>query len=204
MTMMTPPQPTRETRPPPSWPVWARVAASLALVWHLAAVVLAPLSSPPPASRLSSVLAEPFRPYQGVAFLAHGYRFFAPNPGPSHLVGYELEMPDGSIRRGRFPDLSEHWPRLLYHRHFMLSERLNDMMPPPEADVPAEARDAFQTVLQSYAAHLQRRHGARRVTLYLIEHGIRSPEEILAGKRLSDPETYRQTPPLVTFPEELP
>ena len=38
-----------------------------------------------------------FRPYLEAAYLDHGYAFFAPDPGPSHLVRYELEFDDGGV-----------------------------------------------------------------------------------------------------------
>ncbi|NIO41435.1 MAG: hypothetical protein GTO41_15415, partial [Burkholderiales bacterium] len=55
-------------------------------------------------------------------FLDHGYRFFAPEPGPGHLVRYEVTTSDGAGAAGQFPDRDRIWPRLLYHRWFMLSE----------------------------------------------------------------------------------
>jgi hypothetical protein len=66
-------------------------------------------------------------------FLDHGYFFFAPNPGPSHLVHYKVEFADGrEPLEGTFPSKSEHQPRLFYHRHFMLAEALQDAYIPPE------------------------------------------------------------------------
>jgi len=60
-------------------------------------------------------------------FLGHGYRFFAPDPGPSHLVEFEITSADGSVVSGRFPDRDDDansLPRLQYHRWFMLSETI--------------------------------------------------------------------------------
>ncbi len=105
-----------------AWSLRRRAIVSVLILLHLAAVVTAPFSNPPPASDLSRKLAYLFRPYLHAAFLFHGYRFFAPNPGVSHLLLYELDLPDGSVVKGQYPDIRQHWPRLLYHRHFMISE----------------------------------------------------------------------------------
>ena len=64
------------------WSPLLRSVVSLAIAIHLAAVVLPPLASPPPASLLANEAIQPFRPYIGSLYLWHGYRFFAPDPGP--------------------------------------------------------------------------------------------------------------------------
>lgn len=74
-------------------------------------------------------------------FLDHGYFFFAPNPGASHLVHYKVEFADGREPiEGRFPDLKQQQPRLKYHRHFMIAENFNQQYtsptPPPEPSPP--------------------------------------------------------------------
>ncbi len=62
-------------------------------------------------------------------------------PPPSHLVRYKLEMPDGSMQNGVFPDLKTEQPRLFYHRHFMLTEKLMQFFDPeqPGANDPPQA-----------------------------------------------------------------
>jgi hypothetical protein len=98
--------------------------ASLLILLHVMAVWIAPFSVPP-SSPLAQQLATWFRPYLEAAYLNHGYKFFAPDPGPTHLVRYELQLPGGETKTGTFPNLAEQRPRLLYHRHMMLSERLD-------------------------------------------------------------------------------
>lgn len=100
-----------------------RALVSLLIIVHLAAVILPPLSME--GSPLASIGWRGLRPYIEAGYLNHGYHFFAPQPGPSHLIRYELEMPDGSRKEGEFPSREQNWPRLLYHRHFMLTEYLN-------------------------------------------------------------------------------
>lgn len=126
---------------PPSavvWSPWLRAAASLAIVWHLVGVMVAPISTPPRFEGADSVLGAKLKsvylPYMTALDLNHAYKFFAPNPGDSHLVRYDLYFADGTKRVNRpeqiFPDRVGHWPRLLYHRHFMLTEFINDFAPP--------------------------------------------------------------------------
>ena len=119
------------------WNPVCRAAASVALVWHLGAILVAPISTPPrfegPPSILGSALGQVYRPYITAMFLDHAYKFFAPNPGDSHLVRYDLYFADGTKKVNQddqvFPDRVRHWPRLLYHRHFMLTEFINDGRP---------------------------------------------------------------------------
>ena len=125
--------------PPPAvaWSPWLRAAASMAIAWHLVGVMVAPLSTPPRFeggdSVLGAKLKQVYLPYMTALDLNHAYKFFAPNPGNSHLVRYDLYFADGTKRVNRpeqiFPDRVGHWPRLLYHRHFMLTEFINDFAP---------------------------------------------------------------------------
>lgn len=141
-----PHEPSRST--PPA--LWIKVLISLVAAVHLTAVFVAPLAV---ASNMSSPAVEPIRrllqPYIAALFLDHGYFFFAPEPGPSHLVDYKLEFHDGRAPiEGRFPNLATERPRLLYHRYFMLSEFLNaSYVPPqipPEPSPPPLTADAVQ------------------------------------------------------------
>ena len=89
------------------------------------------------------------------------------------MIDYTIELKDGSQVKGRFPDLAEHWPRLRYHRHFMLAEQIVEGSP------------------EAYARHLLKTYDARRVRLERIEHAPASPEEVKSGMKLDDPSSYR-------------
>ena len=123
----------------------ARIFCSLVVVVHLLAVFAAPFSGPPPASMFARVLGDFFQPYLRGMYLSHGYRFFAPDPGPSHLVRYEVDTKTGGTIEGKFPDLEQQWPRLLYHRYFMLSETLYSL---ESARIPPEIFADQQAFLQ--------------------------------------------------------
>ena len=114
--------PTNIEQQPTPWSGVIRWLASGLLCAHLLAIFSAPWSFPAPSSQLSRVIAGFFQPYQTATFTRHGYRFFAPDPGPAHLIRYEIEMADGNVITGKIPDRDQIWPRLLYHRHFMISE----------------------------------------------------------------------------------
>jgi len=116
-----------------------RLIVSVLVLLHLTAVFWAPFTF---ASRVGADSSSPFadglmpylRPYIAMMYLDHGYFFFAPNPGPSFLVKYKVEYPDGrGAVEGVFPNLKEQRPRLLYHRYFMVSTALNNSFAPAEA-----------------------------------------------------------------------
>jgi hypothetical protein len=190
------------------WPPLARVAISVAILLHFACVLLATYTAAPPFSKLAQDLVQPARPYINALDLNHGYRFFAPDPGPSHLIRYHLHWPDGHGRDGVFPNLAEERPRLLYHRYFMLAEHLEGLYEesqqfPEHAVERRNAEAGLHALVKSYADELMRRSGATQVRLELVEHDIPTPDEYLAGKRLDDARLF-QSVDLGTFTRETP
>ncbi len=181
---------------------------SAALVLHLTAVFLPPFRfatanrSGAPSPAVEAVIGY-FEPYIDFAFLDHGYFFFAPNPGPSHLVRCELYDEQGRLESEfMFPDLKRHWPRLLYHRHFMLSESLNTRYVPPATPVTAadagelqqwqRRRELYEKQLECYRRHVQQTSGASRVELFRVQHVLPTPAEFLERRlRLNAAESYR-------------
>jgi len=129
-------------------------------------------------------------------YLNHGYHFFAPSPGPGHIIRYELFDDRGSvIGQGEFPNTKDQWPRLRYHRHFMLTE---------QAELPsenAEDRQHWQRVyLESYARHLLRINPeAQSVRLRRIAHWPIPRQFAAQGRKLTDPEGY-ETVMEITLP----
>lgn len=155
-------------------------------------------------------LRRSMAPYVDWMYLDHGYFFFAPNPGPSHLVAIQSKVPEpprASSLRGDaivFPNRNEHWPRLLYHRYFMLSEFYNNSFAPTALSQQDksdrmfverwESDRRFYEVLQrsiSKSAFVGKRamQGADGlgVELLRLERPLPGPEEILKGvRRLGD------------------
>jgi hypothetical protein len=163
------------------WSPILRIAVSLVILIHLAAVVLPPVASPPPASLLANRLIQPFRPYIGLLYLWHGYRFFAPDPGPGHSLRWTLLTETGDLREGTIPDAEKDWPRLLYHRRFMIPEKLAGMIPPVEApdDIRRGAQLEWGPLVRGVAAELLQRHGGVSVSLEMVEHYLPTPEDEL-------------------------
>jgi len=207
--------------PARDWPVWAKVLVSVLLVLHLTAVFMPPFTfQASPIRGVGSPLAETamnlVQPYVDAAYLNHGYAFFAPDPGPSHLLRAEIEFADGRPPLVEvMPDLDRHWPRLLYHRHFMLCEHLHASFAPPEPPPNPEDREAWSRVRDlyerrwaAYENHLKTRHGAERVKLTRLEHVLLDPYEFSVRGRLPEAEdTYLElreiVPPDERFPGEL-
>ena len=103
-----------------------RTCLTIGIVVYLAIVVLGPMSNPVGSENLTIPLAKKIRLVHQALFLGHGYRFFGPDPGPSHILEYRIGNGNENETAvvSRFPDRDQHWPRLLYHRWFMLSETL--------------------------------------------------------------------------------
>lgn len=161
------------------------VLVNLWLGYHLFCVVISP-ASVGPASELEYAGWRIAAPYLQTLNLNHGYHFFAPDPAGSSIVSYVLEFPDGRTEAGRFPN-REIFPRLLYHRHFMLSEFLGGADPGRQ-----------KSIRQAYARNLCKRTGASKVTLSLVLHSLATRDQVLAGVKLDDPSSYSEEP-LGTF-----
>lgn len=201
-----PPAVEAADRPLLTWSIDFRRLVSGLLLIHVMALFVGPCASPPPSSEWARQAEALYGPYLHATFLKdHGYRFFAPNPGPSHLVRYELlDADDQEIGEGRFPDLNEHWPRLLYHRHFMISESLYNVarIPPgePQPNAPLELRTSHtravalrDTYLNSIARYIARQNPeAAQVRIVMVEHAIPLPEDVVAGRPLSDEGLYQE------------
>ncbi len=175
---------------------------------HLWAVASPPLAfqtrGPLGGSPSVATLAAPVRGYGEFLYLNRGYAFFAPDPGPSHLIQAAYTDTTGKVDEELFPDRTRQWPRLLYHRHFMLTEFLHEIYQPPgpppqlrEVDANAArawsaARGRYESVRQSYVNHLKSIHGeSRDVAIRRIEHRIPSFVELMARPTpLSDPSLY--------------
>jgi hypothetical protein len=198
-------------QPSQSWSTQRKVLVSIAIGLHLFAVFAGPCASPPPASYLWNVIAGRvdgqdgiLTPYLRAAYLNHGYRFFAPNPGPSHLVRFEIDLDSGTMIEGQFPDVDEHYPRLLYHRMFMISETAFSLadsvreMPAPNSLSDAERAEfdkqlaTTDALAKSIARQLLAQHQGQRVRLYIRTHEIPFPNDVAAGQSLDDPALFHE------------
>ncbi len=177
---------------------------------HLLAVVAEPFRFFTRSRRGTSPAADPARmwlaPYIEFTYLNHGYFFFAPEPGPSHLMECRLTMPDDQQVSLTFPDKRKQWPRLLYHRHFMLAEFLHQLhVPPFEAEVAGDderfARDwqaeraLYESVRDSMSQHVTARFGATATQIERLEHRLPSDDEVFRQRvPLDSPALYITLP----------
>jgi len=160
--------------------VFRKAGFALVNVWlafHVFAIFVSPAPMPP-ASPLLVDASRVALPYNQLMFLNHGYHFFAPDPGPSSLISYRVEIEGEAPIKGRFPDTSI-FPRLRYHRYFMLAENVWGF---PE--------QTQEECLRAYARHFANRHNAEKIALISVSHRPSSISRILAGGELSDPETF--------------
>ena len=175
----------------PRWTRIGRATATGAILLYLALVIVPPLAGPAPSSALATRMIQPLRPLVGALYLGHGYRFFAPDPGPGHAIRWEMRLPDGSTRSGVLPDPAVDRPRLLYHRRFMIAEKIAGLV--PAADAPAEVRreskPLWQPLVMGVAGQLLRRHGGVEVELSMVEFDLPAPEDVIAGRSAPDVET---------------
>jgi hypothetical protein len=190
MQKSRPNSPSREAGSPSRRPgrpaAWIRVFVSLLLVWHLAAVALAPMSLPPSSELVVDIAQKRMQWYLDLLYLNHGYHFFAPDPGPGHLIRYEVfDDRGGLLEQGEFPNPKEHWPRLYYHRYFMLADQVGL----PSED--EQYRKFWQRkYLEAYARQLLREYDGHSIRLRWVIHYSLPPLLAEQGRKLTDPESY--------------
>jgi hypothetical protein len=194
------------------------------LIYHLWAVAILPLAfqarGPFGNSEIVATGVVPVQTYAEFFYLNRGYAFFAPNPGPSHLIEAAYTDLSGKRVEEVYPDRQRSWSRLYYHRHFMLSEYLYEIYQPPgppielerldptEARVWAGLRARYEYVRQSYVEHLKSVYGnANDLAIRRLEHRIPSFIEMAdAPVSLTDPRFYGvlTDQPIPWSPEETP
>ena len=163
------------------------LVASLFVVWHAFALVVAPF---PPSYLSGSVHAAIF-PYLSVLYLDTDWNFFAPTPAPGRFVRYVIQARDGSSHA------------------FRLTE---DRRPGPSA---MRLRKVYDGIHQDRPEHyasvgrfLCRRHaGLEPVTVTFSVHRQIpiTPEAYVAGRRPLDADLVEmETLPPVSCPEPPP
>ncbi|MCA9179720.1 MAG: hypothetical protein KDB14_34930 [Planctomycetales bacterium] len=168
---------------------WAKRIGSILICLHLLAVILAPASMPPASTSVQSMFGV-LRPYIQFAYLNHGYHFFAPDPGPSSLLDFTVIDDQGNRTWHRMPDRAESWPRLLYHRRFMLTEFYGG--------IPPAAKEMRHAIASAYARQILEHYRGVQVEMAYVLHNLSSRREVLEGRELTDVDKYSVTP-LGTF-----
>ncbi len=200
-----------------------RLGLSVLVFAHLLAVVTPPLAfqtrGPLGRSPSVNVILRLVERYSQFLYMDRGYAFFAPDPGPSHLIQAAITSTDGSTTEQVFPNRQDQWPRLLYHRHFMITEYLEEIYQPPgpppellevdraEAEYWAAARARYEHVRKSIVDHLEHVNPGCQVVIRRIEHLI--PDVIEFQREpieLSDERLYQvllDQPIDLSAPQEL-
>jgi hypothetical protein len=147
------------------------------IVLHLLAIMITPLTVGA-SSQLSQRVWAMISPYSRTLYLAHGFHYFAPEPGYSTLLEYDAVLPDGEVVSGTLPnrDIS---PRLLYHRHFMVTEALGGTDP-----------DNRETMVRAFADRLLDEHSAEEVSLTMVRHNLPTMPRIRVGGSLTEEDLY--------------
>jgi len=214
---------SHETHAVVEWSGRARLIASLLISLHLLAVFAEPLrffSRSPEnfAAADTAFLRRTLGPYVDAMYLSHGYFFFAPNPGPAHLIECQVtpnnELANGSgseVDKSKwkiYPDRKDQWPRLLYHRHFMLSEFYNTLFAPTDLENVAESdqrivqritdqwredRRIYESLQDCLKQNLLSKYPEHSVVLKRIQHELPNPRTIFVDRwKLTDPRLYNE------------
>lgn len=155
---------------------------NLLLIWHVFAIAISP-SSMPPASPLLADASNVARPYNQALFLNHGYHYFAPNPGASSLLEFQTTPENDVPQLHRIPDTTSYFPRLRYHRFFMLAE-----------NVWAFGDDAQQDFIEAYARHFSKSLNSDSIEVISVSHDPAPMRRIMAGGNLQHPTSYLREP----------
>lgn len=178
----------------------ARLLFSVLILWHVTAVFLAPLSVPPSSQLVAEITQQPpMQWYLDVLFINHGYQFFAPDPGAGHLIDYEVVDDLGNRIQGRFPDLRDQWPRLRYHRYFMLAEQAE--LPVPDEKI---RNEWLRKYLNAYAHQLIREYDGQSARVRRVIHFPLYRDDALNGMKLDDERTYETQVEVTQTRRDLP
>jgi hypothetical protein len=151
------------------WPVGVRRLVSALLLFHIVALLVGALSSPP-SSLLERSLAERFAPYFQVIDQGYAYRYYAPEPPPTPVVSATIHYGDGrgdeTIRLPR----RETFPWLLRQRQLALANHLYADFQEAKFQGGDGGRSRWA---RSYARHLSKTHpGAATIALQAQLHLI--------------------------------
>lgn len=159
------------------WSPTKRLTISAIIVVYLVIVFSGPATNSV-SSDLTNAMGKIFEPIHQATHLGHGYRYFGHNPGQSHLLKFEVGMPDKTVVSGQIPDRDKHWPRQLYHRWFMLSETVFNQFNG------ALDRESFERTQQTLTERIEmmqqkgKRSFAKRLLRYQRERGEKYDENM--------------------------
>ncbi|MCI0463659.1 MAG: hypothetical protein L0Z62_42535 [Gemmataceae bacterium] len=121
-----------------------RLAVSALIVFHFGGIVTAAASQAPGPWVFNQLWLRLYRPYLEFMYLNNAYRFYSPEPGPSHQMWFRVEYHDkaaGKMRSHWFqlPELDSDgrplYPvALQYQRRLMLADAATRALPTPATE----------------------------------------------------------------------
>lgn len=147
-----------------------RALLSVAIVWHLAAILIAPNKD----TYLALKAAPLIEPYVNFLELASSWNFFAPDPGPPPIyVEWEvLDSKLGTLERGRWPETAD---------PYFLRERQNRRI--ASARFMAFSDTRTEQILLPYLCRTRAGTGAHSIRLWRTVYTIPGIKEVVDGKR---------------------
>jgi len=164
-----------------NWPCAVRRGVSLWLIYHILGLVICPASLMLPGA-LTDIYVQCYSHYLQPIHQMQGHSFFAPQPAAAHVIQYEIELKDKPTSLRQFPLRDEIHPRLMYHRYFMLAERLS-----------GSADEERELLIWSYARHLgtwYSRDDLIGVRVFWMRHNLLGPVDVLDGNDINNEQLY--------------
>lgn len=157
------------------WPVWARWLATLAILFHVAAVLAGALGAQP-SSKLEQDTAEFFEVYHQALDQGEAYRYYSSAFPPTPVVTATLSFVDGRPEKVvRLPERGLR-PRLLYQRQLALAHGLMEDFEAAKRDAGDGSKSRWA---HSFATHLCRSNpGCSSVSLELKMHLVPRIERV--------------------------
>ncbi len=158
-----------------SWPGWARVVVTLALLYHMAAVVAGAMGVPP-SSELERRIADFFTPYHDLVDQGYAYRYYA-EPPPTPVITARLRFGDGRPDElVRLPERNLPGPLMRHQRQLALANALTADF---EELKQMHGENGRSRLAAAYARHLCATHpGCKTVTLHSQQHMIPDPQHV--------------------------
>lgn len=177
----------------------AKSAISLLVIAHCFAIGVAVTShSTPsyPAPQLALAASQPLQPYLQGTFLNNAYRFFAPNPGvPTHFW-MRLQSNDGTVRWTELPGRPDSaLVRGAYQRRLNLTLLVGQQVQAdPSRGGNPRLTPLGETCLASVIRQVVSENSSNPIStvgVYLVQHGVVTPQQIRNGWTTTDLRTYR-------------
>jgi hypothetical protein len=158
-----------------AWPIWARRVVTVAILFHVAAVLAGALGAQP-SSELEHDVAEFFGAYHQTLDQGDAYRYYSSAFPPTPVVTATLTFADGRPEKSvRLPERGLR-PRLLYQRQLALAHGLMEDFEAARRDSGDGSKSRWA---HSFATHLCRSNpGCSSVSLELKMHLVPRIERV--------------------------